>query len=125
MVRHVELAGRSLTEVEVLGNRGASGIDGCVSTAKRCWAFSHWGWTELALVGDEALWYDSNALAVPATEQRPDLVIVVADNDGAGIFSTLGRASPLTRGTSNEYSEFRWGCRSRLSRRASVRRCVK
>jgi len=41
------------------------------------------------LVGDEAFWYDSNALAVPASEPRPDLVIVVLDNDGAGIFSTL------------------------------------
>ena len=48
----------------------------------------------MALVGDEAFWYDSNALAVPATEQRPDLVIVVADNDGAGIFSTLEQGQP-------------------------------
>ena len=97
VVRHVGgFAGRSLTEVEVLGNRGTSGIDGCVSTA---WGAalgfqSLGGGPSVALVGDEAFWYDSNALAVPATEQRPDLVIVVADNDGAGIFSTLEQGQP-------------------------------
>ena len=92
VVRHVgSFAGRSLNGVSVLGNRGASGIDGCISTA---WGAavgeqSIGGGPSIALVGDQAFWYDSNALAVPATEARPDLVIVVADNDGAGIFSTL------------------------------------
>ena len=71
VVRHVgSFAGRSLTEVEVLGNRGTSGIDGCVSTA---WGAalgfqSLGGGPSLALVGDEAFWYDSNALGVPATD---------------------------------------------------------
>ena len=97
VVRHVgAFAGRSLSEVSVLGNRGTSGIDGCVSTA--------WGAAVAAqglgsgpsvlLLGDEAFWYDSNALAVPAQEERPDLVIVVLDNDGAGIFSTLEQGAP-------------------------------
>ena len=97
VVRHVgAFAGRSLSEVSVLGNRGTSGIDGCVSTA--------WGAAVAAqglgsgpsvlLLGDEAFWYDSNALAVPEQEERPDLVIVVLDNDGAGIFSTLEQGAP-------------------------------
>lgn len=92
VVRHVgSFAGRSLNGVSVLGNRGASGIDGCISTA---WGAavgeqSIGGGPSIALVGDQAFWYDSNALAVPENEGRPDLVIVVADNDGAGIFSTL------------------------------------
>ena len=91
-VRHVSsFAGRSLSGVSVLGNRGTAGIDGCVSTA---WGVALGSQSmdagpAIALVGDEAFWYDSNALAVPADEMRPDLVIVVADNDGAGIFSTL------------------------------------
>jgi 2-succinyl-5-enolpyruvyl-6-hydroxy-3-cyclohexene-1-carboxylate synthase len=48
----------------------------------------------VALVGDQTFLYDSNGLLVPADEERPDLVIVVSDNDGGGIFSTLeqGRA---------------------------------
>lgn len=95
VVRHVgTFAGRSLNGVSVLGNRGTSGIDGCVSTA---WGAavgeqSIGGGPSIALVGDESFWYDSNALAVPESEGRPDLVIVVADNDGAGIFSTLEQA---------------------------------
>ncbi|MGA1147334.1 MAG: thiamine pyrophosphate-dependent enzyme, partial [Candidatus Nanopelagicales bacterium] len=97
VVRHVgTFAGRSLNGVSVLGNRGTSGIDGCVSTA---WGAavgeqSIGGGPSVLLIGDEAFWYDSNALAVPAEEPRPDLVIVVADNDGAGIFSTLEQGDP-------------------------------
>jgi len=97
IVRHVgSFAGRSLNEVDVLGNRGTSGIDGCVSTA---WGAAIGfqalgGGPTVALIGDEAFWYDSNALAVPENEGRPDLVIVVVDNDGAGIFSTLEQGSP-------------------------------
>lgn len=92
VVRHVgSFAGRSLNGVSVLGNRGTSGIDGCVSTA---WGAavgeqSIGGGPSVLLLGDQAFWYDSNALAVPTSESRPNLVIVVADNDGAAIFSTL------------------------------------
>ncbi len=92
VVRFVgSFAGRSLAGIAVSGNRGTSGIDGCISTA---WGVavasqSAGAGPTVALVGDEAFWYDSNALAVPASEPRPDLVIVVLDNDGAGIFSTL------------------------------------
>jgi 2-succinyl-5-enolpyruvyl-6-hydroxy-3-cyclohexene-1-carboxylate synthase len=92
VVRHVgTFAGRSLAAVNVLGNRGTSGIDGCVSTA---WgaaisARAMGGGPSVLLIGDEGFWYDSNALAVPENEPRPDLLIVVLDNDGAGIFSTI------------------------------------
>jgi len=97
IVRHVgSFAGSYLKEIDVLGNRGTSGIDGCVSTA---WGAAIGfqalgGGSTVALVGDQTFWYDSNALAVPESEDRPDLVIVVADNDGAGIFSTLEQGSP-------------------------------
>ena len=96
VVRYVgSFAGRSLAGVNVIGNRGTSGIDGCVSTA---WgvalgAQASGAGPAVALVGDEAFWYDSNALAVSRQEPRPDLVIVVFDNDGGGIFSTLEQGS--------------------------------
>ena len=108
VVRHVgTFAGRSLNGVSVLGNRGTSGIDGCVSTA---WGAavgeqSIGGGPSIALVGDQRFWYDSNALAVPEAEDRPDLVVVVADNDGAGIFSTLEQAD----GAFEQYFERTFG----------------
>lgn len=91
-VRHVgSFAANSVQEAAVLGNRGTSGIDGCVSTS---WGAAaalqrNGGAGAIALMGDQTFLYDSNGLLVPAEEERPDLVIVVADNDGGGIFSTL------------------------------------
>lgn len=92
VVRHVStFAATSIRDGSVLGNRGTSGIDGCMSTA---WgsAIAHesmGGSSSIALVGDQAFWYDSNALLVPAQEERPRLTYVVSDNDGGGIFSSL------------------------------------
>ena len=96
-VRHVgSFAANTVQDAVILGNRGTSGIDGCVSTA--------WGAAEalqrnggsgaLALMGDQTFLYDSNGLLAPADEERPDLVIVVTDNDGGGIFSSLEQGGP-------------------------------
>ncbi len=91
-VRHVgSFAANSVQDGRVIGNRGTSGIDGCLSTAWGA-ASAHQrngGAGAVALVGDQTFLYDSNGLLVPADEERPDLVIVVSDNDGGGIFSTL------------------------------------
>ncbi|MDQ5975398.1 MAG: 2-succinyl-5-enolpyruvyl-6-hydroxy-3-cyclohexene-carboxylate synthase, partial [Actinomycetota bacterium] len=91
-VRHVgSFAANTVQEAIIMGNRGTSGIDGCLSTA---WGAAgalqrNGGAGALALVGDHTFLYDSNALLAPADEERPDLVIVVSDNDGGGIFSSL------------------------------------
>jgi 2-succinyl-5-enolpyruvyl-6-hydroxy-3-cyclohexene-1-carboxylate synthase len=96
-VRHVfNFASTTVSDGYVLGNRGTSGIDGCLSTA---WgaasAFQRQeGVGAVALVGDLTFLYDSNALLVPDTEDEPDLVIVVADNNGGGIFSQLEQGEP-------------------------------
>ncbi len=76
----------------VLGNRGTSGIDGLVSTAWGA-ALAHQrrspdGRT-VAVLGDLAFLHDHNGLLAPAAEERPNLTIVVADNNGGGIFSSL------------------------------------
>lgn len=96
-VRHVgTFAANTVQDGVILGNRGVSGIDGCVSTA---WGAAsalqrNGGAGALALMGDQTFIYDSNGLLAPAEEERPDLVIVVADNDGGGIFSALEQGAP-------------------------------
>ncbi|WP_181874421.1 2-succinyl-5-enolpyruvyl-6-hydroxy-3-cyclohexene-1-carboxylic-acid synthase [Marinitenerispora sediminis] len=78
----------------IIGNRGVSGIDGTVSTAVGA-ALAHQrdgGGPAAALIGDLALLHDQNGLITGPDEPRPDLALVVVNNDGGGIFSGLEQA---------------------------------
>ncbi len=86
-VRHLEQFALSLDKtLRVFCNRGASGIDGTVSTAFGV-AVSQDIPTVLIL-GDLAFYHDMNGL-LAAKRTGAKLVIVVVNNDGGGIFRRL------------------------------------
>jgi 2-succinyl-5-enolpyruvyl-6-hydroxy-3-cyclohexene-1-carboxylate synthase len=91
-IRDVEWYARARAGVTVRANRGANGIDGLVSTAVGAAIGS--GAPTVLLVGDLAFLHDANGL-LGAARRSIDLVVVVVDNDGGGIFSFLPQASAL------------------------------
>ena len=86
-VRDVDAYGRPAPlDVQVLGNRGANGIDGVVSSVMGC-AGGGAG-PVVGLIGDIALYHDMNGL-LAARDRTLNVVFVLVDNDGGGIFHML------------------------------------
>ena len=77
----------------VLANRGLAGIDGLVSTAGGvALARGHRPGRVRALIGDLTALHDLTGLLIGPEEARPDLDVVVLDDDGGRIFSGLEHA---------------------------------
>lgn len=93
-IRDVYLAAAPRADVRVLANRGLAGIDGTVSTAVGV-ALGHDGPT-YALMGDLTFVHDVTGLVLGPGEPRPDLCLVVVNNDGGGIFTLLEPGEPGT-----------------------------
>lgn len=88
-VRHVDQFGQPRqSALHVYANRGASGIDGNVSTALGI-AAAHPDEPVILLVGDITLYHDMNGLFAVRDRHMDNVTIVLMNNDGGGIFQRL------------------------------------
>jgi 2-succinyl-5-enolpyruvyl-6-hydroxy-3-cyclohexene-1-carboxylate synthase len=79
----------------VVGNRGLAGIDGSVSSAVGAALGRPHSTRSLALLGDVTFLHDANGLVIGPEEERPDLTIVVVNDDGGSIFASLEQGGDL------------------------------
>jgi 2-succinyl-5-enolpyruvyl-6-hydroxy-3-cyclohexene-1-carboxylate synthase len=95
-IRDLDLAPINSASPLVYANRGLSGIDGNVSTAAGV-ALALERPTH-ALLGDLTVLHDVTGLVIGGEEPRPDLRLVVANDDGGSIFATLEQGEPAHMG---------------------------
>lgn len=97
-IRDVALSGEIADGVVVLSNRGVAGIDGTNSTAigaAMARDRSDRDVRSVALMGDLTFVHDATGLLIGPSEPRPrSLRIVVANDDGGGIFGLLEQGDP-------------------------------
>ena len=79
-------------DIPVLSSRGASGIDGTTSSAIGAALARQEGGPAFAVLGDLTSSTTRRASIGP-DEPRPDLCLIVVNNDGGGIFNTLEQAA--------------------------------
>lgn len=85
-VRDMDMVAAQCRSTLIYANRGVSGIDGNAATAAgMSWAS---GKQCLAVIGDMALLHDLNSLAL-VVAHAPNMIAVVVNNCGGGIFSFL------------------------------------
>ena len=96
-IRDLDLMARPYVVGErrkVIANRGLSGIDGTVSTAIGAALGRPRSSRAIALMGDVTFLHDANGLVIGPDQPRPDLTIVVVNDDGGSIFSMLEQGDP-------------------------------
>lgn len=81
--------------IQTMGNRGANGIDGVVSTALGTAAARN---RVTLVIGDLSFYHDLNGLLI-SKRYELNATIVVANNDGGGIFSLLPQATQTNEST--------------------------
>jgi len=90
MVPRYRVGDRRMT----IGNRGLAGIDGSVSSAVGAALGRPHSSRSFALLGDVTFLHDLTGLVLGPDEPRPDLTIVVVNDDGGSIFVSLEQGSP-------------------------------
>ena len=97
VIRDLDLADPWDGDRRVEANRGAAGIDGTLSTAVGA-ALAHQasgeGGPAYALLGDLTFLHDTTGLVIGPAEPRPDLTVVVVNDDGGGLFTLLEQGAP-------------------------------
>lgn len=78
--------------IRIMGNRGANGIDGVVSSALGASAGAGRDRPTILVLGDLSFFHDLNGL-LAARLHELNLIIVLINNDGGGIFSFLPQAA--------------------------------
>jgi 2-succinyl-5-enolpyruvyl-6-hydroxy-3-cyclohexene-1-carboxylate synthase len=91
-IRDLDLAPVVASTPAVFANRGLAGIDGNISTASGI-ALAV-GQPTHALLGDVTAVHDLTGLVIGPGEPRPDLRVIVANDDGGSIFATLEPGQP-------------------------------
>lgn len=72
----------------IQGNRGANGIDGIISSALGASVDADKGAANVLVIGDLSFFHDLNGLLTAKLHQL-NLIIILINNDGGGIFSFL------------------------------------
>jgi len=96
-IRDLDLMARPYVVGErrkVIANRGLSGIDGTISSAVGAALGRPRSSRAIALMGDVTFLHDANGLVLGPDQPRPDLTIVVVNDDGGSIFSMLEQGDP-------------------------------
>ncbi|MBO0840601.1 MAG: 2-succinyl-5-enolpyruvyl-6-hydroxy-3-cyclohexene-1-carboxylate synthase, partial [Sciscionella sp.] len=109
-IRDIDLVAERRGDLIVLANRGLAGIDGAVSTAigatlgagHGAMGAGRGGLTDTGLpgyayLGDLSFLHDVGGLLLAPDEPRPDLTVVVNNDDGGGIFELLEQGAPEHR----------------------------
>lgn len=86
-IRDIEGFASPRTGISSFANRGLAGIDGSVSTAIGLALGGDL--PTYAVMGDLTFLHDINGLLIAPEDELPDLTILVVNNNGGGIFSTL------------------------------------
>jgi 2-succinyl-5-enolpyruvyl-6-hydroxy-3-cyclohexene-1-carboxylate synthase len=79
----------------IYSNRGLAGIDGTIATA--CGISAGSSGEVVALMGDLTALHDIGSLAQPSLEKTIDLTVVISDDHGGSLFSSLEYAAPASQ----------------------------